>query len=366
MSIAIGDVYALMAHAIGDCQRAETHIDQQRDVAVTQIVYAYRLEPAYAAAPAHLVVQVVLREGEEPVVWLMIVIKRDDVVVHLLHQEVRHGDDPLRLRGLGRGYHVLSLDALVALGDVHQLLLEVDVLLGESQQLANSQPAPVQHLEGVVALRLVHDGFAEQQVLLPGPKLHLRPLPVADGYGGLDRALPQAVMPHGVVKYGACLVVERPQVRLAERLAGVVVGSEHLILPVDHVLAGDVVHAHLAEERDQLRLDDVLLGEPGVLLEPGAHVLFVALDKRLERHRHGAVHGCQEVRLPYRRRCLGDETALGLVAVLAILVVVVALHDPALAVIALVDGHLLRPDSAVAGHSEVVALEEVAAAHLPL
>ena len=46
----------------------------------------------------------------------------------------------------------------------------------------------------------------------------------------------------------------------------------------DDLLGGDVAHLKSAKVRQQLSTDDVVLGSPGVLLEPGFHI------RRIEVH----------------------------------------------------------------------------------
>ena len=82
-------------------------------------------------------------------------------------------------------------------------------------------------------------------------------------------------MPHGMVENGAELVVDGFQIRLRIRLLLFIPKSQQLILPGDHVLCGNLADIPLPEIRQDLRLDDVLLREPGVFLEPGPDVLFI-------------------------------------------------------------------------------------------
>ena len=54
----IGDVYALVAHAVGDCRSAETHVDQQRYVTVPDVVNPDLFNAGYLTASLHLVLEV--------------------------------------------------------------------------------------------------------------------------------------------------------------------------------------------------------------------------------------------------------------------------------------------------------------------
>ena len=83
----------------------------------------------------------------------------------------------------------------------------------------------------------------------------------------------------------------------------------------------------------------MLLGEPGVELEPGPHVCGVPLHERLEGHRHRPVGGGQELRLPRQRLVPGREPPLDLVLAVAVDVAVVALDVPGARLPVHVGGH---------------------------
>lgn len=152
-------------------------------------------------------------------------------------------------------------------------------------------------------------------------------------------ALSQAVVLDRVVEDGAQLVVYGSQVGAAVRLPLVVVRAHHPVLPVNHVFGGDVAHPLRPEERHYLRADDVLLGEPGVELEPWPHVFGVPLHERLEGHRHGPVGRGQEISLPRQGIALGREPPFHLVLAVAVDVAVVALDVPGARLPVHVGGH---------------------------
>ena len=59
---------------------------------------------------------------------------------------------------------------------------------------------------------------------------------------------------------------------------------QHLVLPGDDLLGGDVTHFQPAEVWQQLGTDDVVLGGPSVLLEPGFHIRRVEIHEALKGH----------------------------------------------------------------------------------
>ena len=307
-------------------------------MAVPQVVDPDGLEPARGAPPPHLVAQVVFCEGEDP---LPAPLLRDgcEEIGELVREELRHGHVPPRLRRLWGRDDVPPLDPLVALGDVDEAPLEVDIVGFEREELADPQAAPVQDLERVEGGGLVHDLLAEHEILFLRPELHLRALSLAD----LDRrrggAPSQAVVFDGVVEDGAQLVVYGSQVGAAVRLPLVVVRPQHLVLPVHHIFGGDVAHSLGSEEWHYLRAYDVLFGEPGVELESGPHVCGVPLHERLEGHRHRPVGRGQELRLPRQSLVSGREPALHLVPAVSVDVAEIALDVPRTCFLIHVGGH---------------------------
>ena len=220
-----------------------------------------------------------------------------------------------------------------------EALSKVDVVRFEGEELADPQAAPVQDLERVEAGWLVHHLLAEREVLLLRPEPHLCAFPLADLDCRGGGALSQAVVLDRVVEDGAQLVVYGSQVGAAVRLPLVVVRAHHPVLPVNHVFGGDVAHPLRPEERHYLRADDVLLGEPGVELEPWPHVFGVPLHERLEGHRHGPVGRGQEISLPHQGIALGREPPFHLVLAVAVDVAVVALDVPGARLPVHVGGH---------------------------
>ena len=67
-------------------------------------------------------------------------------------------------------------------------------------------------------------------------------------------------------------------------LTVLVFAVQHLILPGDDLLGSDVAHFQPAEVGQQLGTDNVILGGPGVFLEPGFHIRCVEVHKAPEGH----------------------------------------------------------------------------------
>ncbi len=97
----------------------------------------------------------------------------DEVVLHLVGQELRRDDGAFRLPALGRVEHVLAVQSHVGLGDGHAIALEVEVLGHERKRLSAADTQPVQQLEQQERGVLVHDLAGERLVLVLGPELHL-------------------------------------------------------------------------------------------------------------------------------------------------------------------------------------------------
>ena len=108
MSVAVSNIYALVTNTVSDCQSRESHINQQANMAVTKIVDSDAFYPCLFRASIHLMVQIMLADGENPVIRLDIV-KLLEVFLHLLTQKLRHCYDSIALFCLWRGDDVLPL-----------------------------------------------------------------------------------------------------------------------------------------------------------------------------------------------------------------------------------------------------------------
>ena len=100
MGVAVGDVDTLMSHTLCDSQGGKAHVDQQTDVAMSQIVYADALYPCLLAATVHFPVEIAFADGEHPAVRLHAV-ELLEVVLQLVTQELGHLDHPVALGRFG-------------------------------------------------------------------------------------------------------------------------------------------------------------------------------------------------------------------------------------------------------------------------
>ena len=82
-----------------------------------------------------------------------------------------------------------------------------------------------------------------------------------------------------------------------------------LILPCDDLLRGDVAHRQPAEVGNELRSDNVLLGLPGIRLNPGLYVQCVLLYKAAEHHFQIQRRLAKLITLPRLRLSLGLKSS---------------------------------------------------------
>ena len=83
MRVTVCDVDTLMSHTVGNRQSCKAHIDQQTYMAVTKVVNPYAFYPSLLAAPVHLMMKIMLANGENPAIRLHVV-KLLDILLHLL------------------------------------------------------------------------------------------------------------------------------------------------------------------------------------------------------------------------------------------------------------------------------------------
>ncbi len=173
VSVAIGDIGALVADAIGNRQRGEAHLDEQGNMAVPQVVDPDPLDAGFLASALYLVRQVILRNIEDAIVGTEVAPEFFQVLLHLLGEELGHGDPSHGVRGLRFGDGVDSLQALIRLRDAELRGLEDEIGWGEGEELSTADTCPVEDLKSVKGKRLVHDGLREPQILLLRPEVHL-------------------------------------------------------------------------------------------------------------------------------------------------------------------------------------------------
>ena len=142
-----------------------------------------------------------------------------------------------------------------------------------------------------------------------------------------------------MVEDGTELIVDRFQVHRRVGLTVLVFVVQHLVLPSDDLLGGDVAHLQPAEVGQQLGADDMVLGSPGVLLEPGFHIRRVEVHETLEGHVQISAGLVELFALPGLCLPLGLEAPLlGLLA-LAVPVSIAVDRPPGVCLFFLIDCH---------------------------
>ncbi len=154
MRVTIRDIDTLMPNTVGNRQSRKTHINQQTYVAVTKVMNPYALYPGRLAAPIHLVVEIVLADGENPTIRLY-ALELLEIILHLLTQKLRHCYNAVALFCLGRCDDILTIQPLVRFIDANRFVCKVEVRWSESQKLTLTDSAPVKHLKCVVGQRLI-------------------------------------------------------------------------------------------------------------------------------------------------------------------------------------------------------------------
>ena len=197
---------------------------------------------------------------------------------------LRYEKEPIALFRLGGSNQVLSVQPLVRFVDRHSALLKVKIRWGQGQKLPLPDAAPIKHLKGVEGQLLVHHHLRKFQVLLLGPEHHLPVFLISHAVRLLARIFSEVVVPNRVVEDGAELVMDRFQVHRRVGLAVLSLVVQHLVLPGDNLLGGDVAHFQPNEVGQQLGTDDVVFSGPDVFLEPDFHIRRVEVHEALEGH----------------------------------------------------------------------------------
>lgn len=151
----------------------------------------------------------------------------------------------------------------------------------------------------------------------------------ADARRFLDRIGVEPVVSLGVVHDGGECAVDRAHVRLRVGLAILLPEGEDLVLPVDDIEHGYVPHALGAEFWDDLVVDDVLAGGPGVLPDRRFHIFGVDVYEVGKPHIHGSARPVRVVKLECLSIGLLLEPALALVLTNPVDVLVPELARPA-------------------------------------
>lgn len=89
MGISVSDLNAFVSHSVCNRHRRETHVDQQADVAMTNIMDPYALDPGGFCTSVHFPVQIALGDGENAVFLFQSVLHLEELL-HFLTEKIRH------------------------------------------------------------------------------------------------------------------------------------------------------------------------------------------------------------------------------------------------------------------------------------
>ena len=138
-----------MSHTVRYRNGAETHVDQQADVAVTDIVNSYPLHAGRFCAAIHLMIQIAFGKRKDSV-FLSNSIQHIQVILHFVAKECWHLDRSDTFLRFGRSDIIFSMQPLIRFVDGHGAVLKVEVFRRQGQQFALTNTALVQHFECVV------------------------------------------------------------------------------------------------------------------------------------------------------------------------------------------------------------------------
>ena len=339
--IHLRDLGGLVSHAISDGRWRIAAVDEGADVGVADVVDADALHPREPAPPLHLMGQCVLRDGEEPVIWSDFGVCRQ-VITQLLAKEARHDDVSLRGACLGRADNVLALDAGVGTANPDDVEPEVDVLGSEGEELALAAARKIEREKRQIEQRLVLDGLGEALELVGGPIEHLLLGTLGANLScGKHGVLGQAIETHRVVEDGRELVAYRVEVALGKAL------FQKPVLPAHDVRGLYIAKALFAEEREDVFVDDGVLGQLGPDAQTGIDVAGVHRhDKRFDGDLDALVAGSEKIALPGDSVLLGRKTTLRLLVTLAHGIAVPSLDGPGSALFVSANRHGSSPLSA--------------------
>ena len=88
MRVPIGDFDALMSNPVGNGNRREAHINEQTDVAVSQIVDSDALDACCLCTPVHLMMEIAFGYRENTI-FLFQTVLHFEKLLHLLARESR-------------------------------------------------------------------------------------------------------------------------------------------------------------------------------------------------------------------------------------------------------------------------------------
>ena len=87
----------------------------------------------------------------------------------------------------------------------------------------------------------------------------------------------QPVILHRMIENGAELIVERFQIDRRIRISVLILAVQHFVLPCDDIFGLNIIDLSLPEIRENLRAENMILGMPGVFLDPTLHICRIGL-----------------------------------------------------------------------------------------
>ena len=108
----IRDMLALMSYTVTDRLCRKAHINQKRNMGLTQVMHPDLFDTGRLAPTHHFPVKAVFRELEDPVTFPD-VIEHLQAIFHPLTKEVRHGNHAVAFRRFRRCNHIPLLQTLI-------------------------------------------------------------------------------------------------------------------------------------------------------------------------------------------------------------------------------------------------------------
>lgn len=265
-----------MTQPFGDQERREAHFNQHGCMAMPEVVET-NTGHACAFCGFDQISGHIARGAVEQHIAFRRTIHPLDVGLQLHAELIRDGDGTVAVFGLRGRDHVLAAPPVAGLGDGDRLFLEVNVPDRQRKALTAAHAGPEQRLIDRVQFR-VSDGLDHLLVLFQRPELHRFGIALADARLIAAGVMLEAVILFCEIEDRGEVIIDRPQIGLA------VSGLHHFGLPiVDHQRC-DRADRQLAEGRQDLVAEDMLLLADRTVPQAGIAGLQVQLIQRLERH----------------------------------------------------------------------------------
>ena len=269
-------IHAVMTQPFGDQERREAHFNQHGCMAMPEVVETNTGHACALCGFDQIGGHVAGRAVEQHIAFRR-TIHPLDVGLKLHAELIRDSDGTVAVLGLRGRDHVFAAPPVAGLGDGDRFLLEVDVPDRQRKALAAAHPGPEQRLIDRVQLR-VGDGLDHLLILFQRPELHRFGIALADARLIAAGVAFKAVILFREIEDRGKVIVDRPQVGLA------VFGLHHFGLPVVDHQRCDRADRQLAEGRQDLVAEDMLLLADRTVPQAGVAGLQVQLVQCLKRH----------------------------------------------------------------------------------